>query len=650
MAVLLKTLKYTFITLIVAVLCIAGWVVYQLQQPSKDLLESNIKKYTGYTAVIDGQPEFSVWPQLKLSISKMSIQAHSGDKLLFKGEELYLELSPWIDILQSGISVEKVALNNPAIYLHQPKNGLPNWQSPYRRGSSSKGGAAFIPVKELKIQNLNMVYLDDKAMEKHELTGADIQISGENPAALILSAMGGHNKQKFDVSGEMDVRDLQNIPLSLKAKMPLLSISLYGKIVNQAQWVGKVDIDSQDLPQLIHTHAPQTVLPVDLIGPFKVSSDVNVSAENVVLDNLHVSLIDKIDMTGKINIAPIQHKIGINTQFSRLNLDNLGVCGSKKEVKKGKKEAKSDPWSDTPLDISIFQNWMLDFKATVNQFTCAGVPVQSLYANIQGDKKQLHIKNVELNFQKNGKISLVGSSKVQSGLDGTLTTTLSQLPVEAFLSEKMAQQVQLPLNGKVDVTLKGKTTREIANNLSGAVDIKADSGRLPGAALSAFALSLEKTLAGVASSDNEVDELAIQYTIEDGIAKTENVALKTASGQINLTATGKIDLPNWTIYHRVEPVVSASTTFKVPVNIKGNLSSPKIVPEVANLQNLTTGAGAVLGGPAGAAAGAFLGKVLSGAASATKSASKTSPVDAETQPKEKVVNPLEELEGLFKKF
>jgi uncharacterized protein involved in outer membrane biogenesis len=627
-------LLLVLVTLIVG----AGLIWYVSNQPPKALIESNIKRFSGYTALLEGDVTLRLWPRLDVTMENVTVKAFSGERPLFVGSNISVRLPEWLSLLD-GVVVDSVAVEDPVVYLHQPATGLPNWKSPYRRGGGGGGEFTLIPINDLKVKNLNFTFKDEKAGSTRTLEKVDITIAGHDPSSLNLVAAGRYNSWPFQINGRLGAQDPSEIPLLLSARLPQLSLDIQGVVKDGATLQGKVSVLSPNVEDLLKAYSPQTVLPGRLDLPLNMKVTGQFAALNQQIDQLTLSLGDAVKLMGQAEINLMDKDARVQVQLAALNLTRLGLCGG---TASNTGQRGAAPWSDTPLGLSGLREWAVDLRMDIKGFDCAALPIQAVGFSVNNNRRELTLRDLILQSGA-GKVLGKADFNIRRGLSGSVEMTLVQLPVEAFLSDKVKQKIRLPVSGDVKLTMAGETTRELASSLGGQIDLSATEGTIPGSFITGLALSLEKTLAGVKGAGGELDKFVARYSLADGVARAEEVELRTAGGQIHLVAEGKIDLANWTINHRLEPVVEASTSLKVPIIVRGPLSAPSIVPVVATLENLATGVGAVVGGPAGAAIGKVLGGALSGNGKA-RAVSPTAPAENNaTGTTPKSMNPLENL-------
>ncbi|MFZ2620258.1 MAG: AsmA family protein [Alphaproteobacteria bacterium] len=644
-----RLLKLLVVLVVVAVVAVAGGLYYITHQPPKQVMEENIKRFTGFTAHIEGTPTLSLWPALHLTIEKLTIDAFSQEGAektpLFVGNNLVLRLPDWFT-LQQGVAVEEVAMTNPTISLIKPKVGMGNWENPFARGGKKSGGAvAFVPVKALTITNLNFTYDDRAAGKTTRLTGANFSIGGADAAKIQLTATGALDGKAFDVRGQADIRDIVNVPVTLRADVPQAAVVLDGALQESAFWQGKVQVQSADVKALLRTYAPQAVLPVTLEGPLTLEAAGRFGAVEGEAKNLLLRVGESVDVAGHATYNLADKELSTKLTFNPLDATKLGLCGKTPDGASQPTEAAETPWSDRPLALEGLQTWSVAADISIKTLRCVGVPVQAVAFKLKTDKRSVSLENLTAKLPNQGLLTGDMRTGVRNGLDGHVNIQLANLPVEAFVTGKMAEKLRLPLDGDIKLTFAGTTTRQLAQSLAGSLDFSAQDGQIPGAALAGMAVSMERLLAGAVNqnSGGDLDKLVAKYDVEQGVATATDVQVRTAGSQLNVTATGKIDIAAWAINHRIEPVVNASTLVKVPVTIRGNLSHPQIVPEIANLQNLGTGVGAAIGGPLGAAIGAQIGNILGGGNGQVVQPSVTTSGTESTPEAPQPINPLDRL-------
>jgi uncharacterized protein involved in outer membrane biogenesis len=321
-------------------------------------------------------------------------------------------------------------------------------------------------------------------------------------------------------------------------------------------------------------------------GPYELEGlTINLPGLLQLLANLTYTAGSPANLVGDVNV-------------SQLNATKLGYCGSagggstNAGAGNATASASGAPWSDTPLDFSTLRTLALNLKVQLAGVSCASFPLQNASFKLQNTPSQLDVNDLQLALENNqgtmaGNISLVhaGTPKLNTQLKITNLQTHQLAPT---LAEK---GVRLPLSGALQLASQGATTRTLAQNLGGRVELTATEGQLPYTNMLGNVVALERLLQGQASlpsnGSGSVDNLGLVLALRQGLGTLETLQVATGNGAMVLNGTGQIDLPNWTIDLTLTPKLATSSGLEIPVLVRGPLTAPAIGADPAFRERLT---------------------------------------------------------------
>lgn len=642
----MKFIKYTLIVLVtLAVLAggaAAAGVWYVQQADLRELFVTMVNKTTGYKVTMDGAVNVQLFPQPALSAEALTVHAFHGDKPLVQVQNVQAKLT-WGRWYIFGIGLQELTMDAPNVYLHQPAKGLANWESPWRRGSSAGGGLPFSEIHKIAIDHATVTYVNEQS--KQEIVGQKMHmhVTGEDPRNTQIDFAGVLNDVPVKAELTADLTSWDAMPVQAKMDSALAHIELDGQVRDGANYVGQINMQIPDVQRALAQFRVQGVLMDADPLPLSVEGKITQDGQNITLTNTVIALGNAVTMEGDVSL--VEKNMQLNAVVDQLDLNALKLCGQPKKSSSGK------PWNDSPLDFAGLGGLPFSLKAFISDFKCQGVPVQQVQLQLENDGRKLDIKQFDAKLMDGGTLTVTGGLDMIGTPRGELAVDIQAMPVEGFLTGHLQEKIHVPLDGQMVLKFRGKTSQQMANSLDGSVKLQADEGQLPTGIISALAGRIDqfltKTVSEGAVGSNKLNKFVADYTVTNGVARADQLLLEAADGQIQVRGSGKIDLANWTIAHRLEPVVQGSVIgLTVPVNIRGALDNPAFEPVVITKENLATGLGAVIGGPAGAAVGNMIGRALDGNVnptenvSATKSVSKTGPV---------IKTPGELLQGIFNK-
>ena len=587
MAFLGKLIKVLLIFIVFVVIAAGAAGFYVSKQPPKPFLEKIAQDFADIRLTVAEDTQLKLWPQATLTTSDFSIRKSGKQPFSASGKNTYLKLPAWPVLTQSYLS--------GAFSGGDPIQLLP-----------------LLSASEVKAEGVEAAWQVDK--QEQTLQAKHIKVEGAG-RDILVDASGTLNKeQPFEVAGKLTPNGA-DVLLDLSAKTPQAHIALKGKVAPDQSFQGQVLVNTGQIGKVLQPFVKELSPQLALL-PFSANLDGTFTATKQDIQKLDVTLGEAIKAEGNLTLDLEEQNIEGSINTSALNLDSLALCGKKGSDKK----ADAAPWSDKIIDQKPLQAWTVNLDATLNGLACNAMPIQTVKLKVKNSNKALNLRQLNVLFDQGGQLNLTGNVEYRSrGVFSTFESTLAQVPVEGFTGKKNAlgnlekpTKFKLPLNGSLKGEFYGNSTQSWVENLSGNIDLYANSGQIPGAVFAMMALNVAKASGMATKEVNQVDKLIAKYSIDKGVAKAEDVQLSVGQNRFQVRVTGKADLARWTILHKIEPIITTGTLIKIPVNVKGSLSKPKFVPEIANAQNIATGAGALVGGPAGAAVGSFLGNMMNG--------------------------------------
>lgn len=632
--------KFTFILILALVVLGGGLLWYITSMPPKSVLENNIERFTGYKTTIAGAPELALWPALRLYMPDVTVNAHQGDEPLLTAQELFVQLAPWQQ-LWSGLAIEEVRLIQPHVYLETYANGQANWQPEGQtvpateadHGAGGGGDFVFIPVKQAVVEDLRVIHRQPQ--ETMRLEDVNLKLGGADPAALKLDVRGRWNRKSFEVDGTFDVTYLDAIGVDMSARLPAMTATAQGRIIEKSAWQGRLEVRAPSLRKMVTQYAGEAqaaALPFD--ERLEMMLDGRISGNSLDLSKLDVRLGNALTAVGTFAAKPFAPSMNADLTLDTLDLNKLGFCGSKAVAASTGNNPSSGqasrrggaPWTDDLLPTGPLASLNGQIKITVPRLTCADAPVTAINLESTMDRGRVNLSPLEVFLKEDGRITITGDTLFGQGVQGSLNAAIEDVAVEIFLPAQAAQRTHVPLNGNIELSFNGSTTRELARSLAGQTTLTAQNGVIPGNRLFQLLLATGP-LSGFKSDVKEIrlDNLDVNYKISDGIATAENVRLIGVGEKLNLQATGNIDLPAWQIDHMIQPAVEGAGLLNVPVKVTGALDSPSFQPQIVNENTVRS----------------LLNRVLSGSNNTTEEST-----DGQTRPQpEKVIKDV--LQNLF---
>lgn len=342
----MKLVKWLLIGLAV-VLALVGAVmaggIFYIQNRDLSGLVAWAAQRQGYTVRSEGPVRVKLFPSVIVKVEKFSVDALQGSGKLFEVDAAAVRLAwgkgmaPW-----KGMTLTDVEAKNPTVTLVKDKHGVANWVPAEKSGKSAEptdGKVAGCEVGEecnmlpmlvatkLAVANLNVVYKDETSGREVVVKDMDLMANTRGTRA-VTKLSGSVNGQAVSGNMEVDLGNMENIPVTAKMDGGGLSVAVDGRVVEEKQFAGMVNAQTANLKSTLAAlmgKAPVQA-PADA---FSLTGDVTVGAERVVLRNFNTHLGDLLAATGNIDVALGDKPSGKGQiRVSGSNLRQLAELGS----------------------------------------------------------------------------------------------------------------------------------------------------------------------------------------------------------------------------------------------------------------------------------------------------------------------------------
>jgi AsmA protein len=569
---------------------------------------SRVKAATGRDLKIGGKVSFSIVPILGVEANDVSLSnppgAASPDMAKFAKLQVALKFWP---LLRKQVEVDDLLLVDPVIAVEVDKHGRPNWQfgekapaatpgpgqpAPTAAGS---GGLGELTLEDVRLENGQISYLDQRSGEKLVLDQINMELSLpnlESPMAADGSLVYRGEKLSLTVgvANPRSFMDGKSSGLTLKLASKLVNLDFKGNFTGSAplKLDGAVDLQLPSVRGLAQWAGTPLNAPGTGFGPLAISGKASVACSKIAFSDAKLSL-DNIKGTGELALDTGGARPALK---GRLDIDKLDVnpylppeMPSKPAASGGAAApstggtpatssgaAKSNDWSDQPIDVSALKAADADFALSAGSI---------LYRKLQIGKSALalHLKDgrfeVDLTELALGK----GAGKGKIVMDGSGA-------VPGIASDFNLKDVDMDrLSGvgafNIAVTGHGKSEREIISSLGGKGDFNLANGVIKGMNLVGKVKNIGNAFERSSKRADQTDfaSLTGTFTITNGVLRNDDLQLESA--EIPMTGAGTVDLPKRSVQYKVTP--KSVGIVAVPVDITGPWDNLHYSPDLAGI-------------------------------------------------------------------
>jgi AsmA protein len=572
-----------------------------------------IEDATGRKVVVGGEPEFSLFPEVKLSISQVSLSNAEGGKAKNLAEIGSAEIEVDLMAAISGeVVVRKFVLIDPVIAIEKDKQGRFNFElgddAPDSAGDSSddaKEGDASeglaLSLDDVRLENATLIYDDAQTGERQEIKGFNAKLS--LPAATGPFDMDANAEWRgrtiaivAHVDNPMKLGEGGTTALNASVSSgDLFSLSFEGTAATGAvpEGAGKIAISVSDLPGLLAWVEVALGPDVKLPTTIGLSGDLTGSPDKVSLGSASISF-DKNTLTGSLSAG-----LSGGKPFAVADLDggdlDLRAYLPKSEGGSGGGEATaasgSSDWSDDKIDLSGLSAADADIRLRANKITTGIVDTGKTDVAIVAKGQQATVTISELALYEGAVTGRLGVDRRKADPVMSIRLDVSGLQARPALQQLADYGDFLgTVNLAIDMTTSGDTERKLVSALNGKGNMVIADGAIIG-------YNLAGAVRNVGTGGLEMDydksektdfaEISASFTAKNGLV--HNPDLKMNAPLLRVTGKGDIMLPPRTLDYRALPKLVASLTGQgaseggglgVPLLITGSWDDPSIKPDL----------------------------------------------------------------------
>lgn len=308
---------------------LSGWVVWGA-------------KKQGYTVQTGGPVRVKLFPNVIVKVERFGVEALQGKGRLFEVDAAAVRLTwgkgllPW-----KGMTLTDVEAKNPTVTLRKDATGMANWMpaSPNGGTASVADGAPackagepcsklpMLVATKLAVANLNLTFNDETTGRKIVVKDMDL-LASTNGSRAVTKVSGSVNGQAVNGDMQVDLANMENIPVTAKVDGGGLNVSVDGRVMEQKEFAGMVNVQTSNLKSTLAAlmgKAPAQA-PADA---FSLTGDMTVGAERVILRNFNTRLGDLLSATGNVDVSLGEKPSGKGQiKVSGSNLRQLAELGT----------------------------------------------------------------------------------------------------------------------------------------------------------------------------------------------------------------------------------------------------------------------------------------------------------------------------------
>jgi AsmA protein len=598
------------IGVVLALLAVGVGALYVLFDGEKIKAEASRAVFEKYQRKLDiaGKVELAVWPDVGLSIGRVSLSEPGG-----KAEFLALESArvavAVMPLLSKQVQVRRVEVNGLKATLVKHKDGtlsiadLMGGKSE-KQAAAGAGDAATSPmlldIAGIKVANAQLTWRDEKAGSSTTLSNLDLgtgRVHADSAKhtleaeAVSLSAKGKSGADAFELkfdaprllvspakSGGESLNlaaTLNGSGRSVNAKLVLSGVEGNAEALKVGKLALEVDAKSGENVLKAHIDSPLSVnVAAQTVALEKIAGSIDLANPQMPMKQLRLPLAGKLGadlakQTAALELATQfdESKIAAKVRVAKfaplalgfdLDIDQLNV--DKYLPPKDAKAAKEDK-----LDFSALKGLDIDGAIRIGALQVSKLKLAKLNAKLNIAGGRLDVAPLSVNLYEgtaNGSLSLNAN-----GNHLALKQNLSGVSINPLMKD-LADKDLLEGRGNValDVSSHGDSVTGMKKALGGTASLSLKDGAIKGINLAQSLRDLkgklgakqDSTQQAKAGDKTDFSELTASLKIASGVAHNEDLAMK--SPFLRLAGAGDIDIGGGQMNYLAKASVVANAT------------------------------------------------------------------------------------------
>lgn len=245
----------------------------------------------------------------EVQLAGLTINAYQGTAPLLTVGRAKVKLA-WGDGLAfwKNMHLLEAGAESPTLTLSKDAKGVANWQAPTSVASADEPTAeptnpeglntllAMLTEARLDIRNLNLTYTDATTHRAVAVKSTDIQATTDGTKAA-THIKGTVNASPLEGNLNVDIANLQSIPLTFSLQTAGLTAAATGTVNKQSHFAGKVDVQTENLKQTLTTVLGQAPAQAPA-EPFRIVGDVAAGTDQIALKNFTTHMGDLLQASG----------------------------------------------------------------------------------------------------------------------------------------------------------------------------------------------------------------------------------------------------------------------------------------------------------------------------------------------------------------
>jgi len=614
------TIAFAVIGVLVVIAVVAPFLIPM--DSYRGTLASAASRATGREVQISGPLRLSVYPELGLSASAVSVANIEGGRNAQMASVANLIVGVRLLPLLSGrVEVVRLILEQPVIHLEVAADGTPNWAfaanaTPEEEPQNTTPGNSALEsfgIENLTITDGLVSYYDAGTDTAASLEDVDVTLAMPSADAP-LSLQGGltYKARRLDVDANFAqpraFLQAEGTGADVSIASDILNAEFAGMLAVSGSSTGTVRLDIPSLRDLA-AWGGTPLPPGDNFGTADLESELTSEGTSLVFSRLRMTL-DGMTITGELSLergGDVPH-LGGGLAIDRLDVNRYLTVQSAGAGASAEGAANGEP---APLQLGLLRSVDADMTLSVGTLLMQNLTFESAAMGVALDDGLLRteLREVSLYGGMGRGTLMVDAREDTPTFRQTLNVTATQ--IEPFFIDLMEMD---RLSGTASITLdissRGSTVDDIVNALSGSAQVNVANGALRGIDIASVARMLQNVVNATGLGEVTGDGAATEFTalggtfrVENGIARNDDFRLLNPLIRVN--GAGEINLAAQTMDFLLDPEPAPGGTvggmalgsLGVPFRVHGPWTDLSYTPDMRGVaEGVLGGLGGLFGG------------------------------------------------------
>lgn len=499
------------------------------------------------------------------------------------------------------IRLPRIALDHPIIEVATSKGGDPNYKFAMASSGSEQPASPPPQIGDLVIDEGHAHVDIPKLRADFAMDVATREEAGRD-AQIVVDAKGTYAGQpvtgKLIGGALLSLRDTAHpYPIDLHAANGATHVSLVGTVQNPINFAGadlKLDFAGPDMAQLL----PLTGVPLPETPPFHISGNLDYADKRVRFTKF-AGTVGKSDLNGDISVDPGTERpdVVMDLYSRRVDLNDLGgLIGTtpgdrdtkgqsivqQREHAQDAASAKLLP--DTPVNLPKLNAADIHVKYKGEHIEGRSVPFDSIALVIDVENGAVRVHPASLAVGKGAIAANLALDPKGQGVHAKGDVDFRRLDVSRLMAPTGFQGAGL-IGGKAEFDGSGRSVAQLLGGGNGDLKLFMSGGDLSALLVSLSGLQFGNALANALGIPNKTQMrcMVIDLPLQNGVVSTRTLLIDT--DQSNINGSGTVNLRDEQLDYQLRTVPKHFSigSLPAPIDIRGPLKSPGILPDPATV-------------------------------------------------------------------